>query len=229
MIEIHNLSVNKGKVDILKDINFEVSKGEVVILLGENGSGKTTIIKSIAGLEDYRGNIYVDGLAVGDGGEDKISFLSQDFYPLGDFRVSDIITLCSNVDEEVLRMLGIDSVYEKRIRELSGGERRRVGISLALMHNKDYVVLDEPTSNIDISYTYKLVKVINAYKGKGKGFLIATHDVIFATEVGDRFVFLREGKVAYITSKNGFFFACTEVFGSNIYTEMLKSGRWLSS
>ncbi len=223
MIEIHNLKVSKGGKNILKGVSFEVEKGEVVVLLGENGAGKTTVIRAITGLEDYLGEIYIDGYIPGKGGEEKISVLSQNFDPFGELRVKDIISVISSYRYSVVNMLGISEMMEKRIRELSGGEKQRVGVAFALMQKKEYILLDEPTSNMDISYSSQLAKLIKLERDAGKGILIATHDLIFAHEVGDRFVFMKEGKVVYITSEEGFFFACTDVFGSNPYLEALKS------
>ncbi len=222
MIELYGVKVRRGKRIILKNVSFEVEKGEVVILLGENGAGKTTLIRTIAGLEKWEGEIYIDGFIPGEGGEEKISLLGQYFDPFGDLKVRELFSILSLIREDILSQLGIYPLMDKRIKELSGGEKRRVGIAFAFMQRKDYIILDEPTSSIDISYMYKLLKIIDSEKTLSKGFLIATHDIIFAREIGDRFVFLREGKVAYITTREGFFFACMDVFGSNPYTEVMK-------
>ncbi len=222
MIEVYNLYVRKGEREILRDVSMEVERGEVVVLIGENGSGKTTLIKAITGLEDYKGEIYIDGVEPEKGGKEKISVLSQDFNPMAYLKVSEIIGFCDSVDEEVIKELGLNGIFSSRIGNLSGGERRRVGIGFALMNDRPYIILDEPTANLDISYINRLISLLRRKVEEGKGLLVVTHDLIFGREVGDRFVFLRDGKVAYITNEEGFNYACTKVFGTNMYTEVMK-------
>ncbi len=222
MIEVYNLYVKKGNKEILKGVSMEVDKGEAVVLIGENGSGKTTLIRAISGLEDYKGEIYIDGMEPGKGGREKISVLSQDFNPVAYLKVSEIIGFCDSVDEEVIKELGLNGIFNSRVGNISGGERRRVGIGFALMNDRPYIILDEPTANLDISYINRLISLLRREVEEGKGLLIATHDLLFGREVGDRFVFLRDGKVVYITNDEGFNYACTKVFGTNMYTEVMK-------
>ncbi len=222
MIEVYNLYVKKGEREVLNGVSMEVERGETVVLIGENGSGKTTLIRAITGLEDYKGEIYIDGVEPEKGGKEKISVLSQDFNPIAYLKVSEIIGFCDSVDEEVIKELGLNGIFSSRIGNLSGGERRRVGIGFALMNDRPYIILDEPTANLDISYINRLISLLRRKVEEGKGLLIATHDLFFGREVGDRFVFLKDGKVAYITNEKGFNYACTKVFGTNMYTEVMK-------
>ncbi len=222
MIEVYNLCVKKGHKKVLKGVSMEVERGEAVVLIGENGSGKTTLIRAISGLEDYKGEIFIDGIEPEKGGREKISVLSQDFNPVAYLKVSEIIGFCDSVDKEVIKELGLNGIFNSRIGNLSGGERRRVGIGFALMNDRPYIIMDEPTANLDISYINKLINLLRREVERGKGLLIATHDLLFAREVGDRFVFLRDGEVAYITNEEGFNYACTKVFGTNMYTEVMK-------
>ncbi len=222
MIEVYNLCVKKGNKEILKGVSMEVDKSEAVVLIGENGSGKTTLIRAISGLEDYKGEIYIDGFEPEKGGSEKISVLSQDFNPVGYLKVSEIMGFCDFIDEEIIKELGLNALFNSRVGNLSGGERRRVGIGFALMNDRPYIILDEPTANLDISYINRLINLLRRKVEEGKGLLIATHDILFAREVGDRFVFLRDGKVLYTTNEEGFNYACTKVFGTNMYTEVMK-------
>jgi len=144
MIEVYDLYIRKGNREVLKGLSMEVEKGEVVVLIGENGAGKTTLIRAIGGLEEYRGEIYIDGFRPEDGGRERISVLS----------------------------------------------RRRVGIGFALMNNRPYLILDEPTANLDISYTHRLIGLLRREAEKGRGLLVTTHD--------------------------------TKIFGTNMYTEVIK-------
>jgi len=222
MIEVYDLYIRKGNREVLKGLSMEVEKGEVVVLIGENGAGKTTLIRAIGGLEEYRGEIYIDGFRPEDGGRERISVLSQDFNPAGYFRVSEILGFCDSADDYIMEELGLSNIFNKRIGNLSGGERRRVGIGFALMNNRPYLILDEPTANLDISYTHRLIGLLRREAEKGRGLLVTTHDLIFGREVGDRFVFLKDGRVAYVTNEDGFNYACTKIFGTNMYTEVIK-------
>lgn len=177
IIKINNLSYSFNQQnEILKDINFEIEKGEMVAIVGPNGAGKSTLIKLIAGLidiKDRKQHIKIKG---------KLSYIPQSFNQDPNFpaKVKEILNLeCCNCSlrKDVLKSLSIEDLEDSQFKNLSGGQKQRVFIALSLLSNPDILILDEPTVGVDtktLQEFYLLLKRLN--ETKNITILFVTHD-----------------------------------------------------
>lgn len=157
-IDVHHLSVKFGSEVVLRDINFSLGRGEVVAVIGPNGSGKSTLLQAILGLIPYSGSIHVFGAPMSTVLH-RIGYVPQRFtfdrtFPLtvGEFlRLSKVTPKHSHWREAVLAEVGLTGSESRRVGELSGGELQRLLIANALMGEPELLLLDEPTSNIDVA------------------------------------------------------------------------------
>ncbi len=156
ILEIRNLTVKYGDHVILNDLNFWVNSGEIVAIIGPNGSGKTTLIKAILGLIPHQGEVKIFGgpprLALGD-----IGYVPQklDFDRTFPLTVTEFLNLIKVKNrpwrEEMLSETGVTAFTDKRIGELSGGQLQRLLIAKALLKEPKLLMLDEPTSGVDVA------------------------------------------------------------------------------
>jgi len=193
ILEIENLTVRYNDHIILNSLNYYVKFGEIVAIIGPNGSGKTTMLKAILGLIPYQGNVKILGgppkLALG-----RIGYVPQKFdfdktFPLmvkeflGFVKVSN-----EKWREEVLREVGVNMFMEKRIGELSGGQLQRMLIAKALLKEPKLLLLDEATSGVDIAAEmtfFELIEHLN--KTHSLTIMLISHEVNmvynFATQI----------------------------------------------
>lgn len=202
----------KGKA-ILDDISFQLGDGEIGVLLGPNGAGKSTLFQSILGtLKTKRGEILIDGVSQEDSKRKewarKIAYVPQRI-PSSSLSVFETVLLGrmpyfslspSKDDKEntaqILDELGLSSFQNKATNVLSGGELQKVAIACALNQNPSLLLLDEPTSNLDIKNSVLLQGLCKKLaKTHRISILIATHDLNSALDLGNRFYFLKEGKL----------------------------------
>lgn len=202
----------KGKA-ILDDISFQLGDGEIGVLLGPNGAGKSTLFQSILGtLKTKRGEILIDGASQEDSKRKewarKIAYVPQRI-PSSSLSVFETVLLGrmpyfslspSKGDKEntaqILDELGLSSFQNKATNVLSGGELQKVAIACALNQNPSLLLLDEPTSNLDIKNSVLLQGLCKKLaKTHRISILIATHDLNSALDLGNRFYFLKEGKL----------------------------------
>ena len=202
----------KGKA-ILDDISFQLGNGEIGVLLGPNGAGKSTLFQSILGtLKTKRGEILIDGVSQEDSKRKewarKIAYVPQRI-PSSSLSVFETVLLGrvpyfslspSKGDKEntaqILDELGLSSFRNKATNVLSGGELQKVAIACALNQNPSLLLLDEPTSNLDIKNSVLLQGLCKKLaKTHRISILIATHDLNSALDLGNRFYFLKEGKL----------------------------------
>ena len=202
----------KGKA-ILDDISFQLGDGEIGVLLGPNGAGKSTLFQSILGtLKTKRGEILIDGVSQEDSKRKewarKIAYVPQRI-PSSSLSVFETVLLGrmpyfslspSKGDKEntaqILDELGLSSFQNKATNVLSGGELQKVAIACALNQNPSLLLLDEPTSNLDIKNSVLLQGLCKKLaKTHRISILIATHDLNSALDLGNRFYFLKEGKL----------------------------------
>lgn len=223
MIEIKNLHKKFGDLEVLKGIDLNIAPGEVVSILGGSGSGKSTMMRCINGLEELTsGSISVDGFDVSNKKElqsvrKKCSMVFQQFDLYPHLSVLDNITLAPiNVLGEskvlagekahaLLKSMDLDDKANVYPAQLSGGQKQRVGICRALAMNPDYLLLDEVTSSLDPEMTAEVLVILKKLASDGITMISVTHEIEFAREISDRIIFLDDGVILSDLPKEQFF------------------------
>ncbi len=208
-LNIENLIKFYSKDDpLIKDLNFSVNKGEFVSFIGESGSGKTTFLKCLAGLEKINsGKITLNNRVLDDKttfvkpNHRKIGFIFQD-YPLFP-HLSVLENLKINLDDEYeknikyyVELTSLDNLLNRYPHELSGGEQQRVCITRALIREPDLLLMDEPFSNLDVSIKSKIQsEVYKILKSTNTTTILVTHDIKDTFDISDRILVFKAGIV----------------------------------
>ncbi|MCI8429405.1 MAG: amino acid ABC transporter ATP-binding protein [Lachnospiraceae bacterium] len=213
-IHVTNLKKNFGKLEVLKDINLDVTEGEVVVLLGPSGSGKSTLLRCLNQLETATaGQIMVDGHQVTDRHTDinkvreKIGMVFQHFNLFNHLTVMDNMTLAPvhlklmskeearHRAEQLLKRVGLEDKAQAYPSQLSGGQKQRVAIARALAMKPDIMLFDEPTSALDPEMVGEVLAVMKELASEGMTMVVVTHEIGFAREVADRVIFMEGGYI----------------------------------
>ncbi|MBP2111977.1 ABC transporter ATP-binding protein [Paenibacillus sp. FSL P2-0089] len=188
---------------VLAGVSFDVAEGESIALIGPNGAGKTTMIRSILGLTSIDAGVIERHF---DNHKDVGMMLQKDLFPDG-LRVKELIELHksyskSKVDTNELLKAG-DLVQETRsmVQSLSGGQKRRLSFALSLVANPKLLFLDEPTVGMDVTACRMFWSKIKELQGQGKSIFVTSHHLDELNDFCRRFIFLKEGKVAAVVSK----------------------------
>ena len=207
--------------EIVKDISIEIMPGELLTVLGPNGSGKSTLLKLISGdITPTKGEIFIDSEPLKTISIKrralKRSVMSQSQQIMYDFSVEDIIRMgwlndlknksnfnFLNILKDISSECEISHLLNRSINNLSGGEQRRVHFARALiqlkndLNNQDnkYMLLDEPTANLDISYELNLIKILRKEVSNGIGVFLILHDLNLALNFSDKIALLKEGRL----------------------------------
>jgi Cu-processing system ATP-binding protein len=206
MIEVKGIKKNFGKLEVLKGFDFSLSKGKITAILGPNGSGKTTFIKSILGLAiPSGGEIRFEERSIDKDWEYRkyIGYLPQIARFPENLKVKELFKLIEDVrgasgnSEELIDLFDLEEFMNKRLRQLSGGTRQKVNLVLTFMFDCPVYILDEPTSGLDPIALIRLKDLIKEKKAQGKTFLVTTHIMNLVEEIGDELIFLLEGKVYF--------------------------------
>ena len=207
MIEIKELQKKFGKFEVLKNINLSCKKGECIALIGPNGCGKTTLIKSVLGMVlPDSGTIHFNGNSVL--GEylyrEKIGYMPQigrypDNMTIGQIieMIKKIRNSSDNLDEDLLHAFELEKMFDKQMRTLSGGTTQKVSAVLAFLFNPDVLILDEPTAGLDPLAAEVLKEKIIKEKEKGKLILITSHLLSELDDLITEIIFMQEGKVHF--------------------------------
>ena len=207
MIEIKELQKKFGKFEVLKNINLSCKKGECIALIGPNGCGKTTLIKSVLGMVlPDSGTIHFNGNSVlGDYlYREKIGYMPQiGRYP-DNMTIGQIIEMIKKIrnssddlDEDLLHAFELEKMFDKQMRTLSGGTTQKVSAVLAFLFNPDVLILDEPTAGLDPLAAEVLKEKIIKEKEKGKLILITSHLLSELDDLITEIIFMQEGKVHF--------------------------------
>ena len=186
MIVARNVSKSFGKLNVLNAISFECRKGETVSLIGPNSSGKTTLIKCLLGMViPDQGTILFNEEPIAGNWlyRNNVGYMPQiGRYP-DNMTIEHVFDLVCDIrkkplkecDVELITEFGLEKIYDKRMRTLSGGTRQKVSASIAFLFNPDVIILDEPTAGLDPLSSEVLKAKITAEKLKGKLILITSH------------------------------------------------------
>jgi putative amino-acid transport system ATP-binding protein len=218
MIEIRNLKKSFGSLEVLKGIDLNVGKGEVLAIIGPSGSGKSTLLRCINYLENPdEGRISIGGLSVDasprpskEGVHGLRSSTAMVFQSYNLFRSK---TAIENITEPLitaqkmqrseavekaealLRAVGLNDKKDSYPSALSGGQQQRIGIARAMAVNPKVILFDEPTSALDPELVGEVLNVIRELAKKHMTMIIVTHEMAFAREVADRVIFMDKGRI----------------------------------
>ena len=206
MIEVKNLTKKFGKFTALDDLNLSFTNSKSIALIGPNGCGKTTLIKSILGLNVIEtGDILVDGKSVKDdyryrqdigympqiGRYPENMSIGQTIKMIKDTRkISEI-----HLDTELLENFELEKMYDKKMGTLSGGTTQKVSAVLAFMFDPEVIILDEPTAGLDPLASEILKNKIIKEKNRGKLIIITSHLLSELDDIVSEIVFMNEGKI----------------------------------
>jgi Cu-processing system ATP-binding protein len=206
MIEIKNLSKNFNKFTALDNINVNFKDGQSIALIGPNGCGKTTLIKSILGLNVIeKGAIVVNGESVSEHYiyRKNIGYMPQiGRYP-ENMSIEETLKMIKDIrkapeqdlDTELLQEFQLEKLYDKKMRTLSGGTTQKVSAVLAFMFNPSIIILDEPTAGLDPLAAEILKNKILKEKAKGKLIIITSHLLSELDDIVSEIVFMNEGSI----------------------------------
>lgn len=214
MIKVKNLHKTFGTNQVLKGINTEIKKGEVVVVIGPSGSGKSTFLRCLNLLEEpTSGNIYFKGTDITDKKNDiyqmreKLGMVFQNFNLFPNLTVMDNITLspikvkkmskedARKIGEKLLTDVGLPDKAKAYPQSLSGGQMQRIAIARALAMQPEVMLFDEPTSALDPEMVGEVLSVMQRLAQEGMTMVIVTHEMGFAKEVGDRVLFMDQGVI----------------------------------
>lgn len=212
LIQVKGLEKSFGKQQVLKGIDTEIQKGEVVVIIGPSGSGKSTFLRCLNLLETpTKGQVIFEGVDITAAKNDlytmreKMGMVFQNFNLFPNLTVMENLTLApvkvkgqSKSDAEaygvhLLKKVGLQDKAGAYPQSLSGGQKQRIAIARALAMQPDVMLFDEPTSALDPEMVGEVLQVMKDLAKEGMTMVIVTHEMGFAKEVGDRILFMDEG------------------------------------
>lgn len=214
MIELNHISAGYGKTEILHDVSLRLDNGKITTILGTNGCGKSTLLKTLVRLLPHMsGTITVDGAQIETYRPDelakKIAYLPQSKnvpdmtvrqmvlhgrfaylrYPRV-YRKQDFLAA-----ENAMQTLGIADLAERNLTELSGGTRQKAYIAMALAQESPTILMDEPTTYLDIAHQLRLAETVRSLADDGHAMVLVLHDLPLALKLSDSIAVLHEGRV----------------------------------
>ncbi|ANO35032.1 amino acid ABC transporter ATP-binding protein [Vibrio breoganii] len=214
LVSVEKVHKYYGENHVLKGVDLKINAGEVISIIGRSGSGKSTLLRCMNGLETYEeGVIIVDSQSVEDD-DYKLRLLSrsvgmvfQSFNLFPHKTVGENVMLapklvlkkspqeCREIAKELLEKVGLADKFDAYPGNLSGGQQQRVAIARSLAMNPKVLLCDEITSALDPELVGEVLKVLEQLKAEGMTLILVTHEMNFARDVGDKVVFMNEGKV----------------------------------
>lgn len=215
LLEVSDLRAGYGKNEIVHGISFSIGRGEFVCIIGANGCGKTTVLKSMLGLiKPFSGSVRVSGVETATMTEKErakhFAYIPQAHMPPFPFSVADVIIMGRTpyinrlavvspddrrIAYEAMMQLGIEHFAERTYTKLSGGQQQLVLIARALAQQPDVLVMDEPTASLDFGNQQMVLSRMRQLTRAGTSVLMVTHDPDHALFCADRVVVMREGAV----------------------------------
>ena len=214
MIDVKHLSKSFGDHLVLDDISEHIYPGDKVVIIGPSGSGKSTFLRSLNLLEEpSAGSITFDGLEITNPKTDidqirrRMGMVFQHFNLFPNMTIKRNITLApvraglmkqGQADElamQLLRRVGLEEKADAYPNQLSGGQKQRIAIVRALAMNPEVMLFDEPTSALDPEMVGEVLQVMKELADEGMTMVVVTHEMGFAREVGNRILFMADGKI----------------------------------
>lgn len=225
MIETKNIKKVFGDLVVFKDLSLKITKGEVVVIIGSSGSGKSTFLRCLNALEEIdNGSIEVEGKLLDANNKksmkevcSKMGMVFQNFnlFPhmtvLNNVMIGPLVSKGENKEEvlkrakDLLKKVGLQDKMEYYPSKLSGGQKQRVAIARALAMNPDIMLFDEPTSALDPELVGEVLTVMKNLAEEGMTMVVVTHEMGFAKEVADRVIFMDGGNFIEESSPDIFF------------------------
>ena len=214
ILDIKHLSKSFGSHEVLKDIDFSVSQGDVISIIGASGSGKSTLLRCVNLLETpTSGEILYHGKNVLERGVNAPEYRSHVGMVFQSFNLFNNMTVLENcmvgqtqvlkrskqeakeIAMEYLNKVGMAPYINAKPRQISGGQKQRVAIARALAMNPEVLLFDEPTSALDPEMVGEVLTVMQQLANEGKTMLVVTHEMAFARDVSNRVVYMNEGVI----------------------------------
>jgi glutamate transport system ATP-binding protein len=224
LVSVQSVNKHYGQLHVLKDINLDVRKGEVVVVIGPSGSGKSTLCRAINRLETIEsGAIYIDGKKLPDEGKElarlraDVGMVFQSFNLFAHKTILENVTLgpmkVKGVDKAtaekeamaLLQRVGVEHQAPKLPAQLSGGQQQRVAIARALAMKPKVMLFDEPTSALDPEMINEVLDVMVELARDGMTMIVVTHEMGFARKAADRVVFMADGQIVEQATPEEFF------------------------
>ncbi len=206
MIEIQDLHKSFGKNKVLKGVNISIPQGGITAVLGPNGSGKTTILKTLLGLViPDRGKLKWHGKDLDLAGEyrSKVGYLPQIARFPENLKVDELLSMITDLRgqpgnaQPLIDLFDLQSFRNQPLQNLSGGTRQKINTVLTFMFDNDLFILDEPTAGLDPVSLIKLKEMILQKSMQGKTILLTTHILSLVEELASEIIFLLDGRIYY--------------------------------
>jgi len=208
MIEVKDIKKSYGKNEVLHGISFILQKGEITAFLGANGAGKTTTMNILAGIiPATSGNILIDGVNMEDNPvqlKKRIGYLPEDNPLYQNMYVREYLEYVARIYlakaeikekvQETIEKVGLTAEYKKKIGALSHGNKQRVGLGQAIIHDPEILILDEPATGLDPTQQMKLNNLIKEW-GQSKIILFSSHRLDDVSDIASRYLVIKDGNL----------------------------------
>lgn len=207
MVEVKNISKKYGRKQALSNVNIAVNDGSVVSVVGKNGSGKSTLLSIIAGiLKPNSGEILLDGNNISKRSKlaKKIGFVPQFNSLFEDLSVKENVKFWASAskirlknisDNYFVKLLDLSEFQNKKVKNLSGGMKRRLTICVCLIHDPEIIILDEPFAGLDLFYKNELIQYLKKLKDTGKTIIYTSHGTDEIADLSDFMYVINDGEI----------------------------------